>query len=163
MSKLDNPFELQFVEPNLVKMQKLYDDVQIPEYKTIGSAGMDLHYYNAEDPNVEIVIHPHETFFAATGLKMEYTANLVGLLFPRSGLASKSHIKLANSVSVIDSDYRGELKIPLINEGESDYVLRHGDRVCQMLFMPVTQVRVSVCDKLSETARGDGGFGSTGC
>ena len=133
----------------------IHDPVCFPEYKTKGSAGADLKI------GTNVVLMPNQTLVVATGVSLAIPEGFVGLLFPRSGLASKG-ITLANSVGVIDCDYRGELMVPLVNRSTDPVTLKHGDRIAQIVFLPVTQFPFISVDKLPETVRGTGGFGSTG-
>jgi len=133
----------------------LHDPLCSPEYKTKGSAGADLKV------SKECVLLPNQTLVVSTGISLAIPEGFVGLLFPRSGLASRG-ITLANSVGVIDSDYRGEIMVPMVNRSTDPLVLKHGDRVAQMVFLPVTQFPFVVAENLGDTSRGSGGFGSTG-
>lgn len=130
-----------------------------PEYATAGSAGMDLSACIPE----EIAVKPGEIVMVKTGIAIQIPhSGIGGFVFPRSGLASRHGISLANCVGVIDSDYTGELICPVINHGNGDYVIKPGDRIAQIVFMPVHNVKLQETDRLEETARGTGGFGSTG-
>ena len=126
-----------------------------PEYKTKGAAGSDLKCA------LDIVLHPGSNQMVATGVSLAIPEGFVGLIFPRSGLATKG-ITLKNSVGVIDCDYRGEIMVSLINNSYDVVTLNTGDRIAQIVFLPVTQFPFISVDKLPETARGTGGFGSTG-
>jgi dUTP pyrophosphatase len=133
----------------------IHDPVCTPEYKTKGSAGADLKI------SANVVLMPNHTLVVATGISLAIPEGFVGLLFPRSGLASRG-ITLANSVGVIDSDYRGEIMVPLVNRSTDPVDLKHGDRIAQIVFIPVTQFPFVVTETLENTSRGSGGFGSTG-
>jgi dUTP pyrophosphatase len=133
----------------------LLDDKCKPEYKTKGSAGADLKIA------VDITLPPGSSYLVATGVSIAIPEGFVGLVFPRSGLATKG-VTLRNSVGVIDSDYRGEIKLSLVNNSYEIVALNKGDRVAQIVFLPVTQFPFISVDKLPETVRGTGGFGSTG-
>jgi dUTP pyrophosphatase len=133
----------------------LHDPLCSPEYKTKGSAGADLKV------SKECVLLPNQTLVVSTGISLAIPEGFVGLLFPRSGLASRG-ITLANSVGVIDSDYRGEIMVPMVNRSTDPVVLKHGDRIAQIVFIPVTQFPFVVAENLGDTSRGSGGFGSTG-
>ena len=126
-----------------------------PEYKTKGAAGADLKC------SADIVLHPGSNHMISTGVSLAIPEGFVGLLFPRSGLASKG-VTLKNSVGVIDSDYRGEIIVSLVNNSYDVITLNAGDRIAQIVFLPVTQFPFISVDKLPETTRGSGGFGSTG-
>lgn len=130
-----------------------------PEYATAGSAGIDLSACISDD----IVIKPGEIVKVNTGIAIQIPHRSIGgFIFPRSGLSSRYGISLANSVGVIDSDYTGEIICPIINHGKSDYTIKSGDRIAQIVFMPVLNVKLQETDKLEVTERGSGGFGSTG-
>lgn len=133
--------------------------VKTPEYATAGSAGMDLSACIAEG----ITIKPGEIAKVNTGIAIQIPhSGIGGFVFPRSGLSSKHGISLANCVGVIDSDYTGEIICPVINHSTKEYTIKPGDRIAQIVFMPVLQVRLQETDRLEDTDRGTGGFGSTG-
>lgn len=132
---------------------------KLPEYATSGSAGMDLSAFITED----IIIKPGEIIKVNTGIAIQIpNSGIGGFVFPRSGLSSRHGISLANCVGVIDSDYTGEIICPVINHSSSDYTIKSGDRIAQIVFMPVLNVKLQEADKLEVTERGSGGFGSTG-
>lgn len=133
----------------------LHDPKCKPEYKTKGAAGADLKCA------LDVVLNPSASLLVATGVSLAIPEGFVGLIFPRSGLATKG-ITLKNSVGVIDSDYRGEIMVSLVNNSYETVALSKGDRVAQIVFLPVTQFPFISVDKLPETTRGTGGFGSTG-
>lgn len=136
-------------------------DLQLktPEYSTAGSAGLDLCACITED----LIVRPDEIIKVNTGIAIQIpNSGIGGFVFPRSGLSSKHGISLANCVGVIDSDYTGEILCPVINHSTKDYTIKPGDRIAQIVFMPVLQVRLQETDRLEETDRGSGGFGSTG-
>lgn len=130
----------------------------LPTYGTKYSAGADLYALLDED----LVIAPSETVLVHTGICMEIPTGLVGLVFARSGLATKKGLAPANKVGVIDSDYRGEIMVPLHNHTKEEKVIKHGERIAQIIFMPYIMEQFDEVDELSETVRGEGGFGSTG-
>lgn len=130
----------------------------LPTYGTKYSAGADLYALLDED----LVIAPSETILVHTGICMEIPTGLVGLVFARSGLATKKGLAPANKVGVIDSDYRGEIMVPLHNHTKEEKVIKHGERIAQIIFMPYIMEQFDEVDELSETIRGEGGFGSTG-
>ena len=132
---------------------------ELPKYETSGSAGFDIRVNTTE--NVKIPKHG-KTELLPTGLFMEIEPGYEGEIRPRSGLACKHGITLANAPATIDSDYRGEVKICLVNQFDEDYILKPGERICQMLIKPVIQAELVEVDDLSNTDRGVGGFGSTG-
>ena len=137
---------------------KAEDGVVIPEYKTPGSAGADV---CAHIPN-SVVIPKGKTAVIPTGLYFEIPAGYEIQVRPRSGLAAKNSITVLNTPGTIDSDYRGELKIILVNLGEQDFTINNNDRIAQIIVSPVTQGIFELTDSLSETERGIKGFGSTG-
>ena len=148
----------------LVKVKKLshYDEsFALPSYETTGAAGADV---RASLGNGEkLLIKPGERVLVPTGLSMEIPPGYEVQVRPRSGLSFKTGLMVLNSPGTIDSDYRGEVKIILGNLGKADEVINHGDRVAQLVLAPVTQAQYVVSsDDLSATARGEGGFGSTG-
>ena len=135
---------------------KLSDGAPLPKHAKPGDAGLDL--TSRED----VSIMPHETAIVGTGVAVEIPRGYVGLCFPRSGLASNDYVNLANCVGVIDSGYRGEIKAPLHNISNAVRHVERGQRVFQLVIMPFETVRcVEVCE-LSESGRGEGGFGSSG-
>lgn len=128
----------------------------LPEYATAGAAGMDV--VSAED----VTIAPGARHAVATGLSMAIPAGYEIQVRPRSGLALKHGITVPNTPGTIDSDYRGELKAILINHGTEPFAIRRGDRIAQLVLAPVTRAAWEEVDQLDDTARGTGGFGSTG-
>lgn len=132
------------------------EGLDLPVYATDGAAGMDV--VSAED----VTIAPGARHAVATGLAMAIPAGFEIQVRPRSGLALKHGITVPNTPGTIDSDYRGELKVILINHGGEDFAIRRGDRVAQLVLAPVTRAGWVEVDSLDETARGAGGFGSTG-
>jgi dUTP pyrophosphatase len=132
------------------------DGLDLPHYATDGAAGMDV--LSAED----IVIAPGARHAVATGLALAIPQGYEIQVRPRSGLALKHGITVPNTPGTIDSDYRGELKIIMINHGVEDFAISRGDRVAQLVLAPVTQARWVEVDELDATERGEGGFGSTG-
>ena len=149
-----------------VDVARMYDDVKMPEYKTEGSAGCDVrtYLYDSEEKKIikRTVIPAGETQLLGTGLKFSVPKEYFLAIFPRSGIALKTKMRIANSVGVLDSDYRGELMIIMENISNSPIVVEHGERVAQLLFIPVVQAVFTEKYDLDETARADGGFGSTG-
>lgn len=130
----------------------------IPEYETSGSAGMDLKAVLDET----VVLAPGERKLIPTGLYIELPSGYEAQVRARSGLAIKHGITLINCVGTIDSDYRGEIKVPLVNLGSEDFEIKNGERIAQMVIAKYEQIRWQVTDELSETQRGEGGFGHTG-
>ena len=129
----------------------------IPSYQTDRAAGMDL--FAAIDKPIEL--SPLERIIVPTGLKLSLPSNMEAQIRPRSGLAFKQGITVLNSPGTIDSDYRGEIKILLINLGQNMFKIEHGARVAQLVIAPITQANLHVVLKLDATQRGHGGFGST--
>jgi dUTP pyrophosphatase len=131
----------------------------IPSYATAGSAGMDL----KADLQQPIVIKAGEIKKVPTGIAIQIPhKHMGGFVFPRSGLSSKNGISLINCVGVIDSDYTGEILCPMVNHSQEDFVVNPGDRIAQLVFMPVCHASLIQAEELEETERGGGGFGSTG-
>ena len=131
----------------------------LPSYETINSAGMDLRAYLLDG---EMVIKPMQRALVPTGLFMEIPVGYEGQVRPRSGLAIKSGITVLNSPGTIDADYRGEVKVILINLSDVDFVIKSGDRIAQLVIAKCEQLEVVEVETLSETERGAGGFGHTG-
>ena len=131
----------------------------LPAYETVNSAGMDLRAYL---PDGELVIKPMQRALVPTGLFMEIPVGYEGQVRPRSGLAIKSGITVLNSPGTIDADYRGEVKVILINLSDADFVIKSGDRIAQLVIAKHEQPEVVEVQVLSETERGTGGFGHTG-
>lgn len=130
----------------------------LPSYQTPGSAGMDL-MANLEQP---MVLNPGETVLVPTGLFMELPIDKEAQIRPRSGLAFKHGITVLNSPGTIDSDYRGEVKVLLINHGKEAFEIKNGERIAQMVIASVHQISWELEETLSETERGAGGYGHTG-
>lgn len=163
-----------------LSFKKTHPKAVIPTRGTPRSAGLDLHVVleegemtttNGEEVNVfpsengtlTVAIPPHTTLVVRTGLAVQPSKEGVALLiYPRSGLSTKSGIDLANCVAVIDSDYRGEMKLPLRNNSASPFFLKDGDRVAQLVVTPVFFAETEEVTELDATVRGEGGFGSTG-
>ena len=135
----------------------------MPSYETAGAAGADIRAnLTADLRDAGVVLLPMQRAIVPTGFRVEIPLGFEMQIRPRSGLAVKYGISLPNTPGTIDSDYRGPLGVALINLGAEAYVIRHGDRIAQMIVAPVVQARFEVVDSLSDTARGEGGFGSTG-
>ena len=134
-------------------------DNAMPCYETVNSAGMDLRAYL---PDGELVIKPMQRALVPTGLFMEIPVGYEGQVRPRSGLAIKSGITVLNSPGTIDADYRGEVKVILINLSDTDFVIKSGDRIAQLGIAKHDQMEVVEVETLSDTERGAGGFGHTG-
>lgn len=132
----------------------------LPAYETAGSAGMDLRAALAED--APITLAPGARALVPTGLKIALEPGYEAQVRPRSGLALKHGITCLNSPGTIDSDYRGEVGVILINHGQEPFVIRRGERIAQMVIAPYAQAAMTEVEALDDTARGAGGFGSTG-
>ncbi len=141
-----------------VEIKKLSDNAVLPAYQTEGAAGMDVSACIEED----ITLNPMERKLISTGFAIAVPEGYAAYLYARSGLASKKGITLPNCVGVIDSDYRGEVKVALVNLSDEPFCIKNGDRIAQMVISPVIQVILEEKDELSETKRAGGGFGSTG-
>ena len=135
-------------------------DLPLPAYETAGAAGMDLRAAVPEE--APLVLRPGARTAVPTGLAFALPVGFEAQVRPRSGLALKSGVTVANSPGTLDQDYRGELKVLLINLGEEDFVIRRGDRVAQLVIAPVVQAAWREVGGLDATDRGAGGFGSTG-
>ena len=135
---------------------RLSDGAELPRYAHEGDAGLDLRITH------DVTLNPGERATVGTGLAVEIPQGCVGLVFPRSGLASKHGITLSNSVGVIDSGYRGEIGATLLNQSDETTTLDAGTRVCQLIVMPFVLCELVPCEELTETERGAAGFGSTG-
>ena len=141
-----------------VLVKKLKPSVKLPSYKTNGASGMDLMAYI--DKSIEL--KPGESCLVPTGLSVAFPEEYEIQIRPRSGLAAKESIGVLNSPGTIDSDYRGEIKIILFNHGSKDFIINNGDRVAQMVLVPILKMELEEVDNLPDTLRGEGGFGSTG-
>ncbi len=133
-------------------------DIPVPEFMTPGSAGMDI----CAAIDNDLIIKPNEISLVPTGLAMGLPGNFEAQIRPRSGLAVKHGVTIINSPGTIDSDYRGEIKVALINHGSCEYTVKRGDRIAQMVIGWVYQGEIKVVDSLDETSRDSGGFGHTG-
>ena len=138
-------------------IKKLNKKVNIPEYKTSGSSGLDLEAFIEKD----LVVKSYETVLVPTGLSVAIDESLEIQIRPRSGLAARNSITVLNTPGTIDSDYRGELKVILINLGKKDFIIHNGDRIAQMVICPVVKTEFKIVKELPITLRGSGGFGST--
>ena len=142
-----------------MKIKRLNEKAVIPSRGSEDAAGCDL-YAVLEEP--EVLIQPHETKMIDTGWAMRVPKRCFGAIFARSGLASKQGLRPANCVGVIDSDYRGPIKVALHNDSEEARTVTDGERVAQLVIMPCFNVDFTEVEELDETERGEGGFGSTG-
>ena len=141
-----------------VKVKKLNDSAMLPTYGSKYSAGSDLYACMAEP----VTILPGETVLVRTGLAMAIPEGYAGLIYARSGLATKKGLAPANKVGVIDADYRGEIMVPLHNHSRVAVTVEQGERIAQMVITPFLTAEYLLTDELDETERGEGGFGSTG-
>ena len=143
-----------------IKRLKHAEGLDLPRYETALAAGCDLRAAIAEGET--LVLKPGARAMVPTGLQIALPAGYEAQVRPRSGLALKFGVTPVNSPGTIDADYRGEIKVILINHGAEQFTVRRGDRIAQMVIAPVTQARFEEASELEETARGAGGFGSTG-
>lgn len=141
-----------------MKLKIISESGRMPEYATYGSSGMDITAYT-EAP---IILEPMERKLIPTGIFVEIPKGYEGQIRARSGIAIKNGIGLVNSIGTIDSDYRGELKVPLINFGSENFTINDGDRIAQLVISKYERVEIDMADRLGETERGEGGFGHTG-
>ena len=141
-----------------VKIKKLDDRAVTPSYGSEYAAGFDLYAVLDED----ITIKSGETYLVKTGLAMEVPVGYAGMIFARSGLATKKGLAPANKVGLVDSDYRGEVMVALHNHSNENRTISHGERIAQMVIMPFYKAEFLEVEELSNTDRGSGGFGSTG-
>ena len=141
-----------------ILIKKTNKEVITPKYKTDGSSGVDLSAFLEK----KVIIKPNSSELIPTGLQVAIPEELEIQIRPRSGLAAKESIGVLNSPGTIDSDYRGELKIILFNHGKEDFIINNGDRIAQMVLVPILKMDFEEVDSLPDTVRGQGGFGSTG-
>ena len=141
-----------------VQICRLHEDANVPRYMTDHAAGLDL--CAALDQAVTLL--PGDRMLVPTGLALAIPVGFEGQVRPRSGLALNKGVTLVNSPGTIDADYRGEIKVIMINHGDHPFVIEHGDRIAQLIIAPVTHASLQVVETLNETQRGAGGFGHTG-
>ena len=141
-----------------ILIKRLSDKVVLPKYETEGSSGLDL----AAHINESVEIKPASTAIIPTGLAVSIPKNFEIQIRPRSGLAAKNQISVLNTPGTIDADYRGELKVILINLGAKSFLVENGARIAQMVLCPVVKANLKEVKTLEDTKRGSGGFGSTG-
>ncbi|MDC0943161.1 dUTP diphosphatase [Pelagibacteraceae bacterium] len=141
-----------------ILIKRLSKHIPLPKYETDGSSGMDL----AANIEQEIEIEPGESMIIPTGLALSIPKNYEVQIRPRSGLAAKNQISVLNTPGTIDADYRGELKVILINLGKKKFKIEKGLRIAQMVLCPIVKAILKEVDELEDTKRGSGGFGSTG-
>lgn len=140
------------------RLSKNPNPLLLPQYQTPHAAGMDL----MADIEKSVLLEPGQRSLISTGLAIELPEGFEAQVRPRSGLAIKQGISLVNSPGTIDADYRGEVKVIVINLGQEPFTIKRGDRIAQMVVSPVTQVKIQEIEELSDTTRSEGGFGSTG-
>ena len=141
-----------------ILIKRLSKNIPLPKYETDGSSGMDI----AADVKANIEIKPGKTKIIPTGLAVSIPKNFEIQIRPRSGLAAKNQISVLNTPGTIDADYRGELKVILINLGNNSFVVEKGLRIAQMVLCPIIKANIKEVETLENTKRGSGGFGSTG-
>jgi dUTP pyrophosphatase len=147
------------MKPNTVLIKKLNNNsFELPKYQTEGSVGMDLSAFIEND----IIIKPNERGLIPTGIALSLPQDIEGQVRPRSGLSLKYGITVLNSPGTIDSDYRGEIKVILINHGSEDFLIKNNDRIAQLVFNEVVKVSFKEVNNLDQTSRDQKGFGSTG-
>lgn len=149
------------MNPPVLRIQRLtrnQPELPLPAYATSGSSGMDL----AADVTDDLVIPPGGRAMVPTGLAFAIPTDFEVQVRPRSGLAAKAGVTVLNAPGTIDADYRGEVRVILVNLGDAPFTIRRGDRIAQAVVAPVTRVTVVEADALDDTSRGAGGFGSTG-
>ena len=141
-----------------VNIKKLKENAILPTYGSSAAAGADLYACNEE----KIIIPAHKTVLVPTGLSMEIPEGYAGLIYARSGIATKRGLAPANKVGVVDSDYRGEVMVALHNHSETDAEIDVNERIAQLVIAPFLKVEFNETEELTDTQRGEGGFGSTG-
>ena len=141
-----------------ILIKRLSKNIPLPKYETDGSSGMDI----AADVKANIEIKPGKTKIIPTGLTVSIPKNFEIQIRPRSGLAAKNQISVLNTPGTIDADYRGELKVILINLGNKNFIVEKGLRIAQMVLCPIIKANIKEVETLENTKRGSGGFGSTG-
>jgi len=139
-----------------IKFKKITPDSIIPEYMSKGSSGSDIY------ADEELIINPGEIKLVSTGFKLSIPEGFEGQVRPRSGLALKHGITVLNAPGTIDSDYRGEVKVILINLGKENFKINKGDRIAQLIIAEVVRANFTITEELEDTIRSDGGFGHTG-
>ena len=141
-----------------ILIKRLSKDINLPKYETDGSSGMDL----SANIDSNIKIEPGETSIIPTGISVSIPKNFEIQIRPRSGLAAKNQISVLNTPGTIDADYRGEIKVILINLGKKTFLIETGARLAQMVLSPIEKAKIREVENLEKTKRGSGGFGSTG-
>jgi len=146
------------IELKFKRLSSLFDDLELPHYATEGSAGMDIRAAVLD----EIILMHGKVYLIPTNLSVEIPAGYEIQVRPRSGLAAKHSIGILNSPGTIDSDYRGEIKIIMMNFGEANFIIKRGERVAQLVISTIYQANISEVKELNNSKRGKGGFGHTG-
>ncbi len=141
-----------------ILIKRLSKEILLPKYETVGSSGMDL----SANINSSIDIPPGQTAIIPTGLSVSIPQGYEIQIRPRSGIAAKKSVTVLNTPGTVDSDYRGEIKVILINLGKLSFTVEKGDRIAQMVICPVIKAKLKEVEDLNTTSRGEGGFGSTG-
>ena len=141
-----------------VLIKRLSSDVKLPSYKTLGASGMDLMAFIKSS----VTIKPKTSFLIPTGLSLAFSKDYEVQIRPRSGLAAKNQISVLNTPGTIDADYRGEIKVILINLSDKSFIVEKGLRIAQMVLCPVVKAKLKEVESLEDTKRGSDGFGSTG-
>jgi len=141
-----------------ILVKKFDNNIKLPTYKTVGSSGMDIEARVKK----KIIIKPGKTAIVPTGIFFAIPKNYEIQIRPRSGLAAKNSVSVLNTPGTIDSDYRGEIKVIMINLSKKKFMIKSGDRIAQMVLCPITKAKLQEVKKLPKTIRGKGGFGSTG-
>ena len=141
-----------------ILIKRLSKEILLPKYETVGSSGLDL----SANINSSIDIPPGQTAIIPTGLSVSIPQGYEIQIRPRSGIAAKKSVTVLNTPGTVDSDYRGEIKVILINLGKLSFTVEKGDRIAQMVICPVIKAKLKEVEDLNTTSRGEGGFGSTG-
>lgn len=149
-----------------LKIKRITETATLPTQNSTQAAGLDLYadipVGNNSLPPQSLLIEPHQTIYVGTGLSMSIPEGFFGAIYARSGLASKQHLRPANCVGIVDSDYRGQVIVALHNDGNKPQVITHGQRIAQLILQPCFNTTITEVDTLDSTERGEGGFGSTG-
>jgi len=144
-----------------VKIKKMFEDAQIPTRGSAQAAGYDLYAYKPNDKEA-VYIQPHTSMMIHTGISAAIPEGYFGAVYARSGMAKKHGLRPANCVGVVDADFRGEIMVILHNDTEESQLVKHNDRIAQLVITPYLSVEFNEVEELSNTERGSGGFGSTG-
>ena len=145
----------------MINIKRVNKNAKLPTRGSAGAAGWDL-YASFDNSIKSVTIQPHVNYLASTGVAAAIPEGYVGLLFARSGLATKQHLRPSNCVGVIDSDYRGEIKVSLHNDSNIIQTINNGDRIAQLVIIPYNPIELNEVNELDKTDRGKKGFGSTG-